>query len=389
MFGAYRRLFESSEARRVVAASAAARLAIGVYLLPLLLTVEEATDSFAVAGVAGGAFSAGVALAAPLRGRLVDRRGSRATLPWMALVSGAALALVALLAEPAPAALLVALAGVSGAATPPLVASMRLEWQRMLGLQDERLGAAYAFESALQTSLFVVGPLLAGVGIAVIGARASLGLSAVLLLLGSLLFAAASAAVPEADAGTGRSPIRLPGVLTLVLMTMLADIALGGIDVIVAAYAEGRGTPELAGPLLAVAAAGAVAGALLYGMRAWPIPLASQLVLLGLAGTVFAAVLAAAHTPLALAALLFVACAPSTAQWSAGSLALDAAAGGRAGAEAFTWLSAANSVGVGLGTVVGGVAVERWGTAEAFLLVAVGPLLAAAVVAARRSTLHA
>ncbi|HEV2812215.1 MAG TPA: MFS transporter [Solirubrobacteraceae bacterium] len=387
MLRAYGRLFDPPEARRLVAASAGARLAIGIYTLPLLLSVQEATGSFAVAGVAGGAFSVGVAAAAPLRGRMIDRHGARAALPAMALVSTVALALVAVLAGDASAAVLVALSGVSGAATPPLVASMRLEWQRVLGEGDERLGAAYAFESALQTAVFVVGPLLAGLGLATIGARASLGASAALLLAGSLVFAAVARTVPDADAARDGSPIRLPGVLTLVLMTGLADVGLGGIDVVVAAYAERRGTPELAGVLLAVCAAGAIAGALVYGMRQWRLPLATQLVLLSLTGAVTIGVLALPSAPVLLGALLFLACAPSAGQWAAASVALDTAAGGRAGAEAFTWLSAANSIGVGVGTVLGGAAVEEWGTGVAFLLVATGPLLAAVVLAVRPRTL--
>ncbi|HEX8083675.1 MAG TPA: MFS transporter [Solirubrobacteraceae bacterium] len=387
MLRAYGRLFDPPEARRLVAASAGARLAIGIYLLPLLLSVEEATGSFAVAGVAGGAFSAGVAVAAPARGRLVDRRGSRAALPLLALVSAVALGLVAVLAGAAPSAVLVVLCFVSGAATPPLVASMRLEWQRVLGPGDDRLAAAYSFENALQTAVFVAGPLLAGLGIATIGERAALGASAALLLAGSLVFAAVAGVVPSPAHARAGSPIRLPGVLTLVLMTGLADIGLGGIDVIVAAFAERRGEPELAGVLLAIAAAGAIVGALVYGGRPWPGALPTQLVVIGLVGAPLIALLALPSAPIVLAVLLFAACAPSTAQWSAASVALDQAAGGRASAEAFTWLSAANSIGVGLGTVLGGAAVEQWGTGTAFLLIAASPLLAAAIVVARRATL--
>ena len=82
--------------------------------------MQDATGSFAAAGVAGGAFSAGVALAAPLRGRLIDLRGARATLPLMALISAFALAAIALTASASPVAVLVVLAAVSGAITPSL-----------------------------------------------------------------------------------------------------------------------------------------------------------------------------------------------------------------------------------------------------------------------------
>ncbi len=346
--------------------------------------MQDATGSFAAAGVAGGAFSLGVAVAAPLRGRLIDRRGSRAALPAMALISATALAALAVLAGTAPDFVLVLLAGVAGAATPPLVASMRLEWQRLL--PADQLPAAYALESALQTAVFVVGPLIAAAGIALAGSRATLAATSAVLLAGSVAFAALARTPPEPAVPGAVSPIRRPGVVTLVLVVALADVGLGGVDVIVAAFADERGSPELAGVLLAVLAAGSVAGALAYGLRAWPA--VAGLVVTGIAGAATVAVLALPDAALPLALLLFVAGTPPAAHWTASSVALDHATGGRGGAEAYTWLSAANSVGIGIGTVVGGAAVEAWGTSTAFLLVAAGPLLAAVVVAVRRATLE-
>ena len=384
VLGAYRRLFDAAEARRLVLASAGARLAIGVFMLPLLLTVQEETGSFAAAGLVGGAFSLGVAGAAPVRGRLVDRRGLAAG----AAGDGADQRLRARARRRVPR----DRAGdgfalVAGASTPPLVAGMRLEWQRVLGAGDERLTQAYAFESGLQTAVFVAGPLLAGIGIAVVGARVTLVLSAVGLLLGTLGFAAVAGAVPSAE--RGRSPIRLPGVVTLVVATALADVGLGGVDVVVTAFAEERGRPELAGVLLALFCVGAVVGAVTYGARRWPGGVGRHLVVLMLAGAATLAVLAVPQTILVMAVVVVLAGPPGAAQWAAASLALDRASGGSAGAEAFTWLSAANGVGVAAGSVVCGAAVEAWGTEVAFLIAAGGPLLAAAVVAARRGTLAA
>jgi hypothetical protein len=64
MLGAYRPLFRSGRARRLVATSLSARLAIGMLGLPLVLTVRDATGSYAVAGLVSGAWSAGVAVGA-------------------------------------------------------------------------------------------------------------------------------------------------------------------------------------------------------------------------------------------------------------------------------------------------------------------------------------
>lgn len=345
MWGTYRALMVHRDARRLVAASVAARVGIGAFSLPLVLTVQQATGSFAVAGVVTGGFSVGVTIAAPLRGRLVDRRGSRRALPAMVTLSAAALVCIAVLASSAPSWVLAALAAVSGAATPPLVASMRLEWQRLLGAGDARLAQAYALESALQTAVFVAGPLLAGARIAVVGARTTLVGAAAVLLAGTLVFARVAGATPSSDRSVTGEPIRRAGVLTLVVATMLADVALGAIDVVVAAFAEGRGRPALAGALIAIWAVGGVVGAMLYGARAWSSAPGSQLVALALAAAALVALLAAPTSFALLAVLLLLAGVPSAAHWAASSLAFDRASGGRAGAEAFAWLSAANGVG--------------------------------------------
>jgi MFS family permease len=388
VLGAYRPLFKRPRSLRLVATSLAARLAIGISFVPLILVAKDATDSYALAGIVTGGFSAGVAVGAPVRGRLVDRHGAARAIPPLLVVSAGALIALPLLAETGSAELMTIVAALGGLTTPPFVASMRVEWQGLLGEGHPRLAQAYAFEAAAQTSMFVIGPLLAGAGVAAIGARATLAASGTLLLAGGLAFASQAMAAPRAERVAGsRSPIRLPGVRTLVLATLLGDVALGVIDVTVVAFADHRGERSAGGVLLAVFCAGAVAGALLYGARRWRGGAAAQLaVVLGL-GTALLAPLAAAESLLVLAALLIVAGAPSAAQWSAASLTLDAASGGSAGAEAYTWLSAANSVGLAAGSALAGSLIESSGTDAAFLSASAATAVAAAVVLARRRTI--
>ena len=83
-------------AGRAFGAAAVARLSFGMAGLSLPLLIHQATGSFAAAGAAGGAFSAGT-LTAPVKARLLDRRGQRATLPLLGLAAAAALLAMALL----------------------------------------------------------------------------------------------------------------------------------------------------------------------------------------------------------------------------------------------------------------------------------------------------
>ncbi len=67
-------------ARALALACAAGWLAFAGITLAIVLLVQEGTGSFAVAGLAVGGFAAGAGALAPVRGRLVDRRGAAALL---------------------------------------------------------------------------------------------------------------------------------------------------------------------------------------------------------------------------------------------------------------------------------------------------------------------
>ena len=384
----YRAVLAAPGARRLVLTSLGARLSFGLFDLALVVLVERETGSFAVAGLAVGAHAAGIGVTAPLRGRLLDRYGARRVLP--PLVGVHALS-VAALAVAGSAGLMVALAALAGVAVPPLVAAMRLEWQRMLGVGSPPLATAYAFETTAQIGVFLVGPLVAAAGLALVGPEAPLLASAVLVAGFGLRFAriAETAPHPTRPRVRGLGSIRLRGVRTLVLATVLADAALGTVDVAVIAFATERGQEAAAGVLLALFTTGAVIGGTAYGARDWRTPPLRRLaaVLAAFAAALLA--LALAGSLAVLAVLLLLAGAPSAAQWATASVALDGVTPTGQGAEAATWLSSANAAGIALGGVVAGLLVERQGPPAAFFAAAGLAAAAALVVLARRPAMSA
>ena len=389
MLASYAPLFATPRAGRLVAASLLGRLAIGMFDLSLILLAREATGSYAVAGAAVGAHALAIAVSSPLRGRLVDRRGTRAALPPLVGVNAVAIAALPLVAEVQAGWLIVVLAALAGLTVPPFVACMRLEWQRLLGHRDERLGQAYAFEAAAQVGTFVVGPLIAGAGIALSGPGATLAASAAIALVGGMAFALQASGPLEVErtGGRGLGPIRLPGVRTLVIAAAIADSGLGVVDVAVTAFAQQRGQAGAAGALLAVHAASSVLGGVVYGARTWSSPPGRRLALLVAVGAVAMVPLALADSVIVLVPLLVVAGLPSTAQWATSSLALDSVAPRGGGAEAYTWLSTANAVGFAVGGLLAAIVIELSGTSAAFLAGAALVAPAALVLVARGRTL--
>jgi MFS family permease len=387
VLSAYRPLFARAEARRLVAASLLARAPIAAIDLPLILLARETSGSYAVAGLAVGARAAAVAVTAPFRGRLVDRLGTRRIVPPLVAASALSTGLMPAAGALDAAWLIVVLAGLEGGLAPALPAAMRLEWRRMLRVEPERLEQAYAFESSAQVGLYVVGPLAAGALLAAGGTSTALVVSAALLLVAGLAFAALARAGPHPGVSPARGlgPIRLAGVRDLVIAIALADMALGAVDVAVAAFAQERGRPGVAGVLLAAFAASSIAGATFYGARRWRRPPERRLPGLLALGAAASLPLALADSLLALGLLLVLAGAPSAAQFATSSIAIDRAAPAGATAEAFNWLSTANATGVALGATLAGVLIEAAGTSAAFLSGAGALALAAAYYAWRGS----
>jgi MFS family permease len=387
VLSAYRPLFARAEARRLVAASLLARAPVAAIDLPLILLARETSGSYAVAGLAVGVRAAAVAVTAPFRGRLVDRLGTRRIVPPLVAASALATGLMPAAGALEAAWLIVVLAGLEGGLAPALPAAMRLEWRRMLQDEAERLEQAYAFESSAQVGLYVIGPLAAGALLAAGGPSTALVVFAAVALVAGLTFGALARAGPHLSASPARGmgPIRLPAVRDLVVAIALADMALGVVDVAVAAFAQERGRPGVAGVLLAAFAASSIAGATLYGARRWRQPPERRLIALLALGAAASLPLALADSLLALGLLLVLAGAPSAAQFAVSSIAIDRAAPAGATAEAFNWLSTANATGVALGATLAGVLIEAAGTSAAFLSGAGALALATAYFAWRGS----
>ena len=374
----------------LAAASWVARLPRGMASLAIVLLVHEATGSYAAAGAAGAALSIGDAGVSPLQGRLVDRLGPARVLVPSAVVYASALTALALLRTrlgPLPA---IVLAGVGGAAFPPVSASMKTLWPRLAG--GERLVfAAYAVESLIQQSLFLLGPLLVA-GLVAFGSYSlALIATAALALGGTLAFAASP--VSRAQRGvTGRrgSSLRLHGaaVRALVAITLVQSVALGARTVAVPAFAARHGHPGAAGVLLAVLNLGALIGVPLgAGSRPAGDPvvryrLFSALLAVGAAPVVLAATIEQAALLLALSGVFI---APTAA---ASYVLMDRVSNPQGRTEAFTWMSTAVAGGTAIGAATAGATTEALGVTAALLLAFVAVTAAALAAVALSDTLR-
>jgi MFS transporter len=381
-----RSVLRSPGVARVFAASLVGRIPAGALGLLLVLRAGELGHGYGGGGLAAGAFSLGLAAAAPLVGRVVDARGQTRVLAACTVVVTAALGALAVLPAAAPPAVLLLLAALAGAGHPPLAACLRALWPALLA-DPERRHAAYALESAALEVSYLLGPLVLVGAVATRSAAAGLAVCAALVFAGTAAFAVTPASrawtpVPGVRRGLAGA-LASAGVRTLLAATVCVGASFGAIEVATVAFAEEAGAKGAIGPLLAAWGLASMAGGAVAVRAGAPRDPVRRLVALLGALAAADALLAAATGPVVLGALLLVAglaIAPAFA--IVYGLAGDVARAGTV-TEAFTWLTTGIGAGLAAGSALGGALAASDGAAAGFLAAAGGAGLAAAVVRAR------
>ena len=384
----YRALMQTPYARRLFAFSLLARLPIGMTPLALILLVRESGGGYGAAGAVSAAYFVAAAIAAPISGRLVDKRGTTAVLLPRAILSpGLLLGVWALASADAPLPVVAACAAAAGAFLPPISAALRSLWPRLLEGPELR-SSAYALEASLQEVFFVVGPLLVALLAAALEPGVALAVGALAGATGTLGFALTGpvrAYRPEEtrDARGFLGALESRGVRTIVFYSGCCGLAFGGVEVAIPAFAETHGGVELGGIPLALFAAGSLVGGLVSGATSSGHPLR----LLRLAAVFLALALVppllAGSLPV-LSVLVFVAGLPIAPGFAASYSLVDAAARRGTAAEAFAWIGTAVSTGIAGGTALGGLLVDAVSVRAAFALGLCGAALALILAAAGR-----
>lgn len=130
-FNRYAELFRVPDLRATLLASIVGRIPSGVSTLAILIFVQDTSRSFALGGSTAAIYVLGLALAAPLIGRLIDRIGPRPPLAAAAILHPLfLLALLALVLSEASSLSIALSALLAGATLPPITICMRALYPR-------------------------------------------------------------------------------------------------------------------------------------------------------------------------------------------------------------------------------------------------------------------
>ncbi len=393
MISKYQSVLSMPGATRLFATALVARLPQGMAALSVLLLVRSATHSYAAAGVAVGGSAFATAGFAPLLGRQVDSRGRRRVL--LPLAGGQAVAyglLVVAAQSHAGAAVLIALATISGALLPPVAPVVRV----LLGAMFDDSGTretAYALEAVVQEALWITGPLFVALVVAFGSPSVAVGMLGVLCLGGTMLFLRSPWLRSEpARAGIDRSgrasALASPELRALLGPIALTGAGLGAIEVGLPSLALHAGSRPASGLLLALWSLGSMAGGLWYGARVWQSPLARRYrMLLGLAVLCTAPLIAARSIGAGVVCSLLagVTIAPMfSCQYALVGRVVSAGSE----TEAFTWVSAALIGGLAAGSAIGGAVIGPGGVSAPFVVSCVATLLAALLAVSFRAQIR-
>ena len=377
----YRAVLALPHAPSLFAAAMLARLSYGFAPLPLLLSLKQGTHSYAVAGAACGLFGLITAVSGPARARLVERRPN--TLVLLACCYAGLLAAIALGGQVGlPAWLAIVLACATGLVPPPVGPLMRTLWG-VLAEDEAQRQSALSLDTVGESTMFAVGPALAGLLITVSSAPTALAGCSVIVVVGFLRLAA-TLRRSAADGGgvargprtahgrrgprgtgtaDGRNPLRTAGFVPVLLVVFGSSLALALVVVAnVAAWGAG-----VAGALEVTLSVGGVLGGLLYGRRSWRGGPERRMGALGLVAALCYLPLALAATVPGAAVVLLLAGAAADTLLITAYLLVDVLVPEGSRMEAGAWISTAYNLGSALGTACAGALVQRSGTGSVYL----------------------
>lgn len=384
----YRKIFQVPGTLAFSVTGAMTRATMSTIGLSMILCLNNLYNEWTSAGFMSAVYVLAAAVVTPVYARLFDKYGQKrvglivAPAQYVALL---AFALAAYLRAPLP--LLFVLAAIVGLCMYSVGAVVRTRWAWALqGKPEDYLNAAYAYESAIDELIFILGPILAATistSFPPISTIIPFILFGGINFVGAMIFYNLKSATPPAaltvhevnvddvaaQRGSAsesrvkdRNILLYPGMLLLPLAIVAFNSTFSAFDVTMTAVLKGQGLAHYTGFMLATIAAGSLIGALVFGSRkhshnAW-IRMMSFMValavgLIGVAMSVHWLWLAALW---GIFAGLFV-----SPTYASANLIMRQNAPANKLTEGLSWISTGGTIGSSLGSAVAGIFLDRVG----------------------------
>ncbi|MDQ0743049.1 MFS family permease [Clavibacter sp. B3I6] len=362
----YRRVLALPGALGFVVPAAVARLGVAMTGLGLLLSIQHASGSYAVAGAATGVFAAAEAVVGPQLARLVDRWGQGATVPALVALHASAMILALTSAGAVPVLVTLGLVAAAGATVPQPGALSAARWVHLVS-EPTTLRTAFALEATMNDAVFLGGPVLVTVASTSVTPWAGSLVAGLLLVTGCVVLACqgSTAPAPQRRRRPTTRARRTPSVAPRFVAALGVNLGLGcffgAVPLLVTAHAAESGVPSLTGAVLALSSAASIVAGLAYGaLRTDPTPQVIQLVAtIVLAGAVTIGALWPS-LPGATLMLVIGGCAIAPLLASSSQIVQATIPPARL-TQAFTWINTASAAGIAASAALTGTLIATAG----------------------------
>jgi MFS family permease len=248
---------------RVVSSQLFARFPFGLMSLAFVLHIQEKSGSYALAGLALGLETVGVAVSGPLLGRWMGGWGVRRTLLVSATISTATIFVIGL--APLPPEVLAALCLVVGLSSPPIQSAVRTIYPMLV--ERKQMGTLYALDATLQEVIWIFGPVTATFIAAFTNTTVGIVVMGVIQITGAFWFSSnreiRSVEIPKSKRRLG-GVLRSRIVISNAIIGALLIGSFSGVEIGTVAVFTDKAT---AGIIVGVLSVGSLLGGFLFGHR--------------------------------------------------------------------------------------------------------------------------
>jgi len=248
---------------RVVSSQLFARFPFGLMSLAFVLHIQEKSGSYALAGLALGLETVGVAVSGPLLGRWMGGWGVRRTLLVSATISAATIFVIGL--APLPPEALAALCLVVGLSSPPIQSAVRTIYPMLV--ERKQMGTLYALDATLQEVIWIFGPVTATFIAAFTNTTVGIVVMGVIQITGAFWFSSnreiRSVEIPKSKRRLG-GVLRSRIVISNAIIGALLIGSFSGVEIGTVAVFTDKAT---AGIIVGVLSLGSLLGGFLFGHR--------------------------------------------------------------------------------------------------------------------------
>ncbi len=375
----YLSILKTPQAKSTFGFGTLGRISFGSAPVALVLTISKLQNSFSIAGIAAGIFTFAGALFVPRIGRLADQLGARKVLLSISIINLMSLIYLIVFAKHRDWEVYLG-AALTGATFPNFGSYTRTRWGRLFSDQN-LLTSVLSLESVLDELGFVVGPALAGVLYAAFSPTAPLYCVVILMIIAGVGLALTGEDFKEKEI-RGKSTTSLysiPHFRPLLISLVFLGVVFGGSTVSIVAAAKISHIDRLSGILVSLYALGSLIAGAWYGTKAWKSPIGLRYFATLCIMSVSTSVLWIFRSGSFLWLTVIIAgCVISPTLIAANSFMKAIVPIDRL-TESFSFIGAAISFGITIGSVISGWLVNHFGAWNSFYSLTISAALAALV----------